>query len=125
MAHPLRVRRNGFRASLDDAVLVARPSRWGNPFVIGRDGDRATVITKYEQYLQTRADLLAQLPNLRGKRLACYCQLDEDCHGDVLARLANDPGGQGNSGQAVRSRRASRAGATPQAPSRIHPPLRP
>jgi hypothetical protein len=61
--------------------------------VIGRDGDRATVIAKYEHYLRSRPNLLAQLPHLRGRRLACYCQLDEDCHDDVLARLANDGAG--------------------------------
>jgi hypothetical protein len=34
--------------------------------------------------------VLAQLPELRGKRLACYCSHDEPCHADILARLAND-----------------------------------
>lgn len=29
------------------AVYIGRPSRWGNPFIIGRHGDRAAVIAKY------------------------------------------------------------------------------
>jgi len=28
------------------AVYIGRPSKWGNPFVIGKDGDREEVIAK-------------------------------------------------------------------------------
>jgi hypothetical protein len=44
----------------------------------------------YERWLLANDELLAQLPGLRGRRLACYCKLDEPCHADVLARLANE-----------------------------------
>lgn len=40
------------------AVYIGRGSKWGNPFVIGRDGDRAEVITKYERWLRTQHHLL-------------------------------------------------------------------
>ena len=30
-----------------DRIYVGRPSKWGNPFVIGRDGSRDEVIAKY------------------------------------------------------------------------------
>lgn len=30
-----------------DAVYIGRGSKWGNPFRLGRDGDRATVIAKH------------------------------------------------------------------------------
>lgn len=30
------------------AVYIGRPSIWGNPFVIGKDGSRDDVIAKYE-----------------------------------------------------------------------------
>jgi Domain of unknown function (DUF4326) len=86
--HPLRVRRAGMRAPLGDAVLVARPSRWGNPFRVEEHG-RERAIELYERRLLAEPDLLAQLPALRGRRLACYCPLDQPCHADVLARLAN------------------------------------
>ena len=33
------------------AAYIGRGSKWGNPFVIGRDGDRATVIAKHEWWL--------------------------------------------------------------------------
>lgn len=91
MSHPLRIHRPGMRAPLNGAVLVARPSRWGNPYKVGHDGTQAEVVAKYERWLLERPDLLAQLPSLAARRLACYCPLDEPCHADVLARLANVP----------------------------------
>ena len=33
--------------------------------------------------------VLARLPELRGKNLACWCPLDQPCHADVLLDLAN------------------------------------
>ncbi len=66
-------------------------SPFANPFKIGRDGDRAAVVARYRAWLLARPDLLARLPELRGKVLACWCkQLTRDvpCHGDVLAELA-------------------------------------
>jgi Domain of unknown function (DUF4326) len=89
VSHPLRVRRLSMRAPLEGAVLVARPSRWGNPFSIDEHG-RKRAIEMYERWLLANDELLAQLPSLKGKRLACYCKLDEPCHADVLARLANE-----------------------------------
>jgi hypothetical protein len=68
-------------------VYIGRPSIWGNPFVIGRDGDRAEVIGKYEAWLTRQPRLLARVPDLRGKVLGCFCA-PLPCHGDVLARLA-------------------------------------
>jgi Domain of unknown function (DUF4326) len=77
------------RAPLDGAVLVARPSRWGNPYSIEEYG-REQAIEMYERWLLANDELLARLPSLKGRRLACYCKLDEPCHADVLARLANE-----------------------------------
>lgn len=67
-------------------------SPWRNPYRIGRDGDRAMVIQRYREYLLGRPDLLARLPELRGKRLACWCRPYFLCHGDVLAELADAEG---------------------------------
>jgi hypothetical protein len=63
-------------------------SRWANPFKIGRDGSRAEVISKYRDYLLSRPQLMAALPELRGTDLACWCS-PEPCHGEVLLELAN------------------------------------
>jgi len=67
-------------------VYIGRPSKWGNPYVIGRDGDRAEVIRKYEQYLIGNKDLMNSLHELRSKVLGCWCS-PQACHGDVLLKL--------------------------------------
>ena len=36
------------------AVYIGRPSIFGNPFVIGPDGDRGEVIEKYRAYFNDR-----------------------------------------------------------------------
>ena len=45
-----RRRERGWRMP-PNSVYVGRGSRWGNPFVIGRDGDRAEVVHKYRRWL--------------------------------------------------------------------------
>lgn len=72
-------------------VYIGRPSRWGNPFAIGRDGTRADVIAKYRAWITDQPDLLASIRSLHGKRLGCYCS-PRPCHGDVLAELAEAAG---------------------------------
>lgn len=70
-------------------VLIARPSKWGNPFQIGRDGNRERVIKMYEVHIRRRPDLLAALPELVGKRLGCHCK-PLPCHGDVLVKMLKE-----------------------------------
>jgi hypothetical protein len=74
------------RESFD--VYIGRPSKWGNPFQIGRDGTREEVIAKYRAWIVQQPALMAALPELEGKVLACWCA-PKACHGDVLAELAN------------------------------------
>jgi len=70
------------------AVDIGRGSKWGNPFKIGQNGDRASVIAKYDAWLRDRHDLLRAIGELRGKHLVCFCA-PAPCHGDLLLRLAN------------------------------------
>lgn len=74
-------------------VYIGRPSEWGNPFVIGRDGTRAEVIAKYEAWMRRRLTrepgLADAVRALRGKRLGCWCA-PKPCHGDVPLRLAEE-----------------------------------
>jgi len=70
-------------------VYIGRGSKWGNPFVIGKDGNRDEVCDKYEAYLSSRPDLVLALTELKGKVLGCYCA-PLRCHGDLLAFLANE-----------------------------------
>jgi len=71
-----------------DIVYIGRPSKWGNPFILGIHGDRQTVIRKYRQWLMGQPTLLSQLHELRGKTLVCFCK-PFACHGDILAELAD------------------------------------
>jgi hypothetical protein len=64
-------------------------SKRANPFMIERDGARDEVIVIYERWLHDeRPDLMAALPELRGRDLVCWC-VPKPCHGDLLLRLAN------------------------------------
>jgi len=69
-------------------VYIGRPSRWGNPFTIGRDGTRDEVIAKYRTYLMRSDSLMKALPELKGKILGCWCK-PKPCHGDILVELAD------------------------------------
>ena len=94
------------------AVVVSRPSKWGNPFLAGNSSDEifgvpdaATAVHRYALWLDGadagaelllgfrnyRRWILAHLPLLRGANLACWCPLDQPCHADVLLELANGP----------------------------------
>lgn len=125
---PVRVqlsRRKGFVLQMEshainglDAVSVARPSRWGNPYTLaefGRDealrlfrgivdgGWSPGLIARYDD---TKANVIYAIRcawvhriggsvgewarcDLRGKNLACYCHLDAPCHADILLAVAN------------------------------------
>ena len=69
-------------------VYIGRPSKWGNPYMIGKDGTREEVIEKYESWLFAgKSDLrFLDLMELVGKDLVCWCA-PLPCHGDVLLRL--------------------------------------
>lgn len=91
------------------ARRVTRPGLFGNPFrvttgkVMGLRGYNATAaVHDFREWLAgsdqsfggpdaeaRRAALLARLPELRGKNLACWCPLDQPCHADALLELAN------------------------------------
>jgi hypothetical protein len=70
------------------AMYIGRGSKWGNPFRIGVDGDRATVIAKHASWLRDQHHLLSALDELSGKDLVCF-GAPAACHGDLLLGLAN------------------------------------
>jgi hypothetical protein len=84
MPHPLVVH---CKKSKYD-VYCGRPSIWGNPFEIGKDGTRKEVIEKFKKYLLANEELVDKLPELRGKILGCWCA-PKACHCDILADFAN------------------------------------
>jgi hypothetical protein len=70
-------------------VYIGRPSKWGNPFEIGKDGTREEVVTKYEAWIKQQPALLAALNELSGKVLGCWCK-PKTCHGDILQNLIKE-----------------------------------
>jgi len=60
------------RQSSEHQVCVGRPSKWGNPFVIGRDGSRGDVIARYRAWIVAQSDLMGSLDELRGRDLICW-----------------------------------------------------
>jgi len=69
-------------------VYIGRPSKWGNPFEIGKDGNRTEVILKYRKYILNNKNLVKDLHELKGKTLGCWCK-PKPCHGDVLVSLVD------------------------------------
>ena len=74
--------RNGFD------VYIGRPSKWGNPFIIGVHGSREEVVGLYRNWILNIDELLEDLPELIGKRLGCHCS-PKACHGNILVELVN------------------------------------
>ena len=71
-------------------VYIGRPSKWGNPFVLGKDGNREEVVAKYKAWIEAQPALMeAAKKELKGKTLGCWCS-PLSCHGDILVGIAND-----------------------------------
>lgn len=75
-----------------NTVYVGRPTKWGNPFRLGVDGDREECISKYEKMLRERTLINNEywLEPLRGKDLACWCPLDKSCHAEVILKILSE-----------------------------------
>lgn len=81
-----------------DVVYVGRAMHRGGwhldesplhcPYRPGPDLSRERMLAEYRAYLLDRPDLLALLPELRGRRLGCWC-VPLACHAQVLAELAD------------------------------------
>lgn len=73
----------------NDAIYIGRPSKFGNPFVIGKHGNRDQVLLKYKEWLLSNPELCESAKHeLKGKDLVCYCA-PLPCHGDILLQIAN------------------------------------
>jgi hypothetical protein len=116
----LQLRRDKGWRKPRNTIVVARPSKWGNPFRFDRDARGRWLVTApwsseateasdkqdarrasvhaFRSYLESRVpdandenypsddEIRAELA---GRDLACWCPLDEPCHGDVLLDIAN------------------------------------
>lgn len=81
-----------------NTVYVGRPSKWGNPYVVGEphpyDHENLFGPMTLDEVLKGYRDIAplfhgCDLAELRGKNLACWCPLDVPCHADVLLEIAN------------------------------------
>lgn len=89
-----------------DAIPVARPGKWGNPFTPAQvlaAGEakthaeaRAVAVERFRVWIESgpaddprRAAVLADIGHLKGHNLACWCSLDGPCHAAHLIDLAN------------------------------------
>lgn len=94
---PARIQRRrsaGWRMP-EGAVYVGRPTRWGNPFLIGSHGAEV-VVAEHRHWLGEAAQgslRRAIVEELCGKDLACWCPLDRACHADTLLEVANAAAG--------------------------------
>lgn len=65
-------------------------SKWHNPMRLKHEEDRPLLLTRYRLWILSQPRLLADIGELRGKALACWCS-PLGCHGDILAELADAP----------------------------------
>jgi hypothetical protein len=82
---------NKMRPHPPRAVLVDRTTDFGNPFVIGRHGNRKAVIDKYEFWIWMPEQMKLRqrmMRELRGQDLLCWCA-PQECHADIIIKIAN------------------------------------
>jgi hypothetical protein len=88
------------------AVVVARPTRWGNPYRVAPATEAGgvklpevtaeTAVRLYRKAIEARIaahpSVLEEIRReLGGRDLACWCRPGRPCHADVLLELANRP----------------------------------
>ncbi len=91
-------------------VYIGRPSKSGNPFVVGRDGDRAEVLARYERWLADQPELLDSLGELAGKTLWLLVRA-----AGLSRRGPRAPRGRGGDRERPRRRRSADDGGVAEA----------
>lgn len=76
-------------------VYIGRGSKWGNPFshldnttADFKVSSREEAVEKHKEWILNQPHLLADLHELKGKVLCCYCA-PKACHGHTLAQMAD------------------------------------
>lgn len=114
MPERIQLRRTKGWRKPEGSIVVARPSKWGNPFTVhvhtercGPDhmlcpiwvaDDRQDATTKFRHALiypvswtdPPVPDIDDIRNELRGHDLACWCPLDQPCHADVLLEICRE-----------------------------------
>jgi hypothetical protein len=77
----------------EGTVYIGRPTKWGNPYKVGKNRTAKEAVNLYIDYLEK--PIHKDFPELKGKDLACWCgewepgEPEIDCHGVVLMKMAN------------------------------------
>ena len=90
--HEMKVLNRKTDGTPKGSVYVGRPGPWGNPFVVGKDGDRDQVLALHKLWLRKRMldetnEIHGELSFLLGKDLVCWCA-PLPCHGETLRQAA-------------------------------------
>jgi Domain of unknown function (DUF4326) len=102
--HRIQLRRSKGWKMPENTVKVDRTTKWGNPFIVGKHGDRIECVGMFD-FMLTRGAVCASedaqcldaqrayhkldIRELRGKNLACWCKENDTCHADILIEIAN------------------------------------
>lgn len=86
----------------EGAVVVSRPSKWGNPFRVYERAQAQQMVDMFRSELVAAIErpysephaiefriIAESIEELRGRDLACWCPRTAPCHADVLLELAN------------------------------------
>ncbi len=90
----------------ENTVKVDRTTKWGNPFHTHGDGikmDTGLAVSLFADTIKKsggsmsnprRFETIVTVEDikreLRGKNLACWCEVGTPCHAEVLLRIANE-----------------------------------
>jgi hypothetical protein len=115
----IQLRRTAGWRKPEGAIVVSRPSKWGNPFHVtkcwrvecgndpfrwcvvhgettehmfsspGELAARQFAVDCFAMWLSVAPRLWLAASELAGRDLACWCPLDGPCHADVLLEVAN------------------------------------
>ena len=90
-----RRRVKGYRLP-EGVVCVTRPGKYGNPYESAKTFrmvlsaiDRGIPESPKIEHYDRMKRIHDSLGELRGRDLACFCSLDDECHADVLLEFAN------------------------------------
>jgi hypothetical protein len=68
-------------------VYIGRGSIFGNPFIMGKDGDRDQVVEKYREYALNDNVLMMAIAKLpENAVLGCFCA-PLRCHGQIIIEM--------------------------------------
>lgn len=92
MESPIRV-----HISDEYDVNCMRPNKWSNPFSSKefstakyKTNSRRESVEKHYEWLKKNTELMEQIDQLSGKRLACCCKKGQNCHVDNVIKLFNE-----------------------------------